>query len=186
LSEILSSSKKSLPPTGLALSFTLLVRGPYSSYCKYFKHKIYTKKMITVWTRLTVFQIRFTASGSPVDFILPNFSLFVPFNRVNLWYFSIFFCFYFSDSYSMFKKPCMASFESLQGSYWSLFNKRFTVTVGCTWCFPLSRPNGVMQRLKTNHAWQFKHVVWVRKIKTKKYCKISEIYPVKRDKKRKL
>jgi len=142
--------------------------------------------MITVWTRLTVFQIRFTASGSPVDFILPNFSLFVPFNRVNLWYFSIFFCFYFSDSYSMFKKPCMASFESLQGSYWSLFNKRFTVTVGCTWCFPLSRPNGVMQRLKTNHAWQFKHVVWVRKIKTKKYCKISEIYPVKRDKKRKL
>ena len=36
-----------------------------------------------------------------------------------------------------------------------------------------------MQSLQTNHAWQFKHEVWVRKIKTKKYYKIPEIYPVK-------
>ena len=95
------------------------------------------------------------------------------------------FCFYFSDSYFIFKLPCMVSFEPLQGSDWSLSNKRFTVTVGCTWCAPLSRPNRAMQRLKTNDAWQFKHEVWVRKIKTKKYCKIPEIYPVKREKKRK-
>jgi len=144
------------------------------------------KRNIVLQTKLTFFQNHFTASGSPVDFILPNFSLFVTFNRVNLWYFTIFFCFHFSNSYFMFGLPCIVSFESLHGSDWPLSNKRFTVTVGCTWCFPLSRPNGVMQRLKTNHAWQFKHVVWVRKIKTKKYCKISEIYPVKRDKKRKL
>ena len=90
------------------------------------------KRNILIQTKLTFFQNHFTASGSPVDFILPNFSLFVKFNRVNLWYFSIFFCFYFSDSSSMFKKTCMASFESLQGSDWPLFNKRFTVTVGCT------------------------------------------------------
>ena len=85
----------------------------------------------------------------------------------------------------MFKLPCMGSFESLHGSDWPLFNKRFTVTVGCTWCLPLSRPNRAMQRLKTNHAWQFKHEVWVRKVKIKKYCKIPELYPVKRGKKRK-
>ena len=77
----------------------------------------------------------------------------------------------------MFKLPCIVSFESLHGSDWPLFNKRFTVTVGCTWCCPLSRLNGVMQRLKTH--------LWVRKIKTKKYCKIPENYPVKREKKRK-
>ena len=35
----------------------------------------------------------------------------------------------------MFKLPCMVSFESLHDSDWPLFNKRFTVTVGCTWCF---------------------------------------------------
>ena len=133
--------------------------------------------MITLWTGLTVFQIRFTASGSPVNFILPKFSLFVPFNRVNLWYFSIFFCFYFSDSYSIFEKPCMASFESLQGSYWPLSNKRFTVTVGCTWCFPLSRPIGAMQRLKTSHAWLFKYRVWVRKVKNKKLLKNTRDLP---------
>ena len=80
----------------------------------------------------------------------------------------------------------MASFESLQGSYWPLSNKRFTVTVGCTWCFPLSRPIGARQGLKTSHAWLFKHRVWVRKVKIKKYWKIPEIYPVKRYKKRKV
>ena len=142
--------------------------------------KYIAKRKIVHGTKLTNFQNRFTATDSPVDFILLNFSLFSPFNRVNLWYFSIIFCFYFSDSYSMFEKPCMASFESLQGSYWPLSNKRFTVTVGCTWCFPLSRPIGAMQRLKTSHAWLFKHRVWVRKVKTKKYWKIPEIYPVKR------
>ena len=84
----------------------------------------------------------------------------------------------------MFKQPCMVSFESLQGSYWPLFNKRFTVTVGCTWCLPLSRPKRAMQRPKTDHVWLFKHDVWVRKMKTKKYCKKPEIYPVKREKKR--
>merc|ERR1711911_105786 len=41
------------------------------------------------------FKNHFTTSGSPVDFILPNFSLFLPFNRVNLWYFAIFFVFIF-------------------------------------------------------------------------------------------
>ena len=51
------------------------------------------KRNIILQTRLTFFQNHFTASGSPVDFILLIFSLFLPFNRVNLWYFSIFFCF---------------------------------------------------------------------------------------------
>ena len=53
------------------------------------------KRKIVHRTKLTVFQNHFTASGSPVDFILPNFSLLPPFNRVNLWYFSIFFVFTF-------------------------------------------------------------------------------------------
>ena len=94
--------------------------------------KYIAKRKIVHGTKLTNFQNRFTASDSPVDFILLNFSLFLPFNRVNLWYFSIIFSFYFSDSYSMFEKPCMARFESLQGSDWPLFNKRLTVTVGIT------------------------------------------------------
>ena len=85
----------------------------------------------------------------------------------------------------MFKLPCMVSFESLHGSYWPFSNKRFTVTVGCTWCVPLSRPNRAMQRLKTNHAWQFKHEVWVRKIKTKniaKYQRFTRLNGRKREK----
>ena len=110
------------------------------------------KRNILIQTKLTFFQNHFTASGSPVDFILPKFSLFVPFNRVNLWHFAIFFNFYFFDSNFMFELLCMVSFESLHGSDCPLFNKRFTVTVGCTWRFPLSRPNRAMQRLKTNHA----------------------------------
>ena len=87
----------------------------------------------------------------------------------------------------MFKLPCIVSFESLHGSDWPLFNKRFTVTVGCTWCCPLSRLNGVMQRLKTHHAWQFKHVVWVRKIKTKnigkyqRYQRFTQLNGTKRE-----
>ena len=66
--------------------------------------KYIAKRKIVHGTKLTNFQNRFTATDSPVDFILLNFSLFSPFNRVNLWYFSIIFCFYFSDSYSMFEK----------------------------------------------------------------------------------
>ena len=53
------------------------------------------KRNILIQTKLTFFQNHFTASGSPVDSILPNFSLFGPFNRVNLWHFAIFFNFYF-------------------------------------------------------------------------------------------
>ena len=76
------------------------------------------KRNIIIQTKLTFFQNHFTASGSPVDFILPKFSLFVPFNRVNLWHFAIFFNFYFFDSYFMFELLCMVSFESLHGSVW--------------------------------------------------------------------
>ena len=47
--------------------------------------------MIVHRTKVTDFQNHFTTSGSPVDFISPNFSL----NRVNLWYFPIFFVFTF-------------------------------------------------------------------------------------------
>ena len=49
--------------------------------------KYIAKRKIVHRTKLTIFQNHFTTSGSLVDFILPNFSLFVPFNRVNLWYF---------------------------------------------------------------------------------------------------
>ena len=69
---------------------------------------IYLEKIKTIFRiELTFFQNHYTASGSPVDPILPKFSLFVPFNRVNLWYFVMFFNFHFSDSYFMFKLPCM-------------------------------------------------------------------------------
>ena len=60
----------------------------------------------------------------PVDSILLKFSLFVPFNRVNLWYFTIFFCFYFSDSYYTFKfhawwvlSLCMTPFSLERGQH---------------------------------------------------------------------
>ena len=55
---------------------------------------IYKEKIKTIFELSSpFFQNHFTASGSPVDFILPNFSPFLPFNRVNLWYFAIFFLF---------------------------------------------------------------------------------------------
>ena len=57
--------------------------------------KYIAKRKIVHRTILTVFENHFTTSGLPVDFILPKFSLFLPFNRVNLWYFSIFFVFTF-------------------------------------------------------------------------------------------
>ena len=101
---------------------------------------IYLEKIKIIFRiELTFFQNHYTASGSPVDPIFPKFSLFVPFNRVNLWYYAIFLCFYFSTSYFIFELPCIVSFEPQHASDWPLFNKRFTVTVGCTWCFPLSR-----------------------------------------------
>ena len=65
---------------------------------------IYKEKIKTIFELSSpFFQNHFTASGSPVDFILPNFSPFLPFNRLNLWYFAIFFCFYFSDPYFIFE-----------------------------------------------------------------------------------
>ena len=144
------------------------------------------KRKIVHKIRLTFFQNQFTASGSPIDFILPNISLFVPFNRVNLWFFAIFFCFHSSDSYFMFKQPCMDSFGSLHGSVWPWKRKTSGTSHRDGEPFVEKGPIGAMQRLKTNDAWQFKHEVWVRKVKTQKYCKRLEIYPVKRDKKRKL
>ena len=126
----------------------------------------------------TFFQNDFTTSGSPVDFILPFFSLFLPFNRVILWYFAIFFCFYFRDLYFMFKLPCMISFESLHGSVWPWKGNTSGTSNRDGEPFVEKGPIGALQRLKTDHAWLFKHEVCVRKIKTKKYCKISENYPV--------
>ena len=145
-----------------------------------------TERNIVLQAKLTFFQNHLTASCSPVDSILLKFSLFVPFNRVNLWYFTIFFSFYFSDSYYIFKLPCMVSFESLHDSVWPWKRKTSGTSHRDSEPFVEKGPIGAMQRLKTDHAWQFKHVVWVRKIKTKKYYKIPEIYPVKRDKKRKI
>ena len=144
------------------------------------------KRKIVHWTKLTVFQNQFTASGLPVDFILLNFSLFGPFNRVNLWYFAIFLNFYFSDSYFMVKLPCMGSFEPLHGSVWPWKRKTSGTSHRDSEPFVEKGSIGAMQRLKTTHAWQFKHELWVRKVKIKKYCKIPEIYPVKRAKKRKI
>jgi len=142
--------------------------------------KYIAKRKIVHGTKLTNFQNRFTASGSPVDFILLIFSLFVAFNRVNLWYFWIFFCFYFSESYSMFEEPCMACFQSLHGSDWPWKRKTSGTSHRDSEPFVGKGPIGALQRLKTSHAWLFKHRVWVRKVKRKNYWKIPEIYPVKR------
>ena len=114
--------------------------------------KYIAKRKIVHGTKLTNFQNRFTATDSPVDFILLNFSLFSPFNRVNLWYFSIIFCFYFSDSYSMFEKPCMACFESLHGSDWPRKRKTSGTSHRDSEPFVEKGPIGALQRLKTSHA----------------------------------
>ena len=49
--------------------------------------KYIAKIKIVLRSVLTVFQNHFTASGSPVDFVLPTFSLFFRLNRLNLNYF---------------------------------------------------------------------------------------------------
>ena len=84
----------------------------------------------------------------------------------------------------MFKKPCMASFESLHGSDWPWKRKTSGTSHRDSEPFVEKEPIGALQRLKTSHAWLFKHRVWVRKVKTKnieKYQRFTRLNGKKRE-----
>ena len=79
----------------------------------------------------------------------------------------------------MFKLPCMVSLEALHGSDWPWKRNTSGTSHRDNEPFVGKGPIGALQWPKTSQACQFKHEVCVRKIKTKKYYKIPEIYPVK-------
>ena len=87
----------------------------------------------------------------------------------------------------MFKLPCMVSFEYLHSSVWPWKGKTSGTSHRDGEPFVEKGPIGALQRLKTDHAWQFKYEVWVRKIKTKnigkyqRYQRFTQLNGTKRE-----
>ena len=176
--EILSPTAHCFFQTGAAVPSVVIVFPrfqPFTAETVTISIMIYLEKMNSIFRiKLTFFRNHFTASGSPVDFFFPKFSLFFRFNRVKLWYFSIFFCFYFSDAYFMLKLTWMVRFSAKQGAYWSIKGSmvRWEVTSGTSFKANQNEPR--------SHAWPKPFIwAWVMNQKIKKYWKIPEIYPVK-------